>query len=403
MKTVVVLALLVIQLALPLALGRKSIGYDGEQYLRYARNIIELGQYTYDGSTPSCGRAPGYPLFLAAFLALFNSTDLIYPAQLLLLFGAYAMTAGAARYYLHGWWAIGLLSALVPLYPLNCLALRLMSESLFIFLIAGALYFLHEFLRRRKSRYFLLFVTLMTLSAYVRPVSLFFVPFAVAVLVLRHRIKWRHALVSLTLMLVMVAPWTYRNWVLFNKLIPVAATYGSVYYMTDQTEFDVIVYQSAGASHEMPAYQRNVGDRFELDPEANDRFLREARLNIAADPLGFVKRCIIKTLFVWTYLPGTKNYLTTSPGLFYAGMVLQICFLITAAGGWVWLLRKRAALAWPAAMFTVYHVFILFPLYAESRYLIPVYLVLCPYAACGLLRLYDVMRQHNRTQQAILP
>ncbi len=384
MKKIVIAGLLIVQLALPLTIGQTVIGYDGEQYLRYAKNLIELGQYTYDGINPSCGRAPGYPLFLAAFIWVLHSVDFVYPVQLLLLFGAYVLIARIARDYLTAWWSIGLLGALVALWPLNRLALALMSEPLFIFLIALALYMLQRYLSHRERRFLILFAVIMTLSAYVRPVSAFFVLFAMVVLFFRRQIRWRDALLSGVLSVVIIAPWTYRNFLTFDRIIPMAATYGSVYYMTDQEEFEVIMLQSAGASHQMPAYIRNVAQDFELDPAANDRFLREAQQNISRDPLGFIKRCTLKTFFVWTYLPGTKLLLYEKPLIFYGGVLLQLCFIAAVITGAALLASRQRVPVSPGVLFAVYHLLFLFPFYAESRYLIPVYIILCGFSAYAL-------------------
>ena len=58
-----------------------TIGYDGEQYITYARNLLSTSSFTYDGIEPSCGRAPGYPAFLALFLYLFGNVDWVYPIE----------------------------------------------------------------------------------------------------------------------------------------------------------------------------------------------------------------------------------------------------------------------------------------------------------------------------------
>ncbi len=403
LRTIIICTLLVLHTAIPLLIYQPAIGYDGVQYLQYANNLIETGRYSYDGITPSCGRAPGYPLFLAVFLWLFGSIGFVYAIQLILLFGTYYLVYRMAREYLTVAWSLGLLISLCLLFPMYRLALHLMSEPLFMFVATTSLFFLGRFLRTRKILFLALFAVLMTLSAFIRPVTALFGFYAALMLLITKRIGWRHALLTSLLTAVTLAPWTYRNWRAFGKIIPVASTYGSVYYMTDQDEFETILLHSAGASHSEPAYLHNVGEDFELDPPANDRFLKEAKANIARDPLGFLKRCVIKTAFIWSYLPGTKKYLHSNQTYFLVGMLLQLLFLVTVVVGW-WRLRECIrSVATPPMLFASYHLLLLFPFYAESRYLVPVYIVLSGFSVFTLHLLWSWIIDHWRDAHALTP
>jgi len=391
-KKVVVVLLLIIQVGLPLIITDGTAGFDGLQYMTYAENLLGLHRYTYDGNNPSCGRSPGYPVFLAAFLFLFGSVKLIYPVQLFMLFAAYLFLVLTYRNSLPGWWSIAPLFFLVACWPLHRLGTTLQTEALFIFLTSAAVFFLSRHLRGKCVSDLIAFSVLSTLSAYVRPITIFFVFFAAVFLFLFGRIRFRHTVIISAISVALLAPWTYRNWQVFGKFIPLASNYGSLYYMTDQEAFETIMLGSASAVHKLPAYREIVGTEFELDLSVNERYLERAKENISRDPVGFIGRCIFKTVFVWSYLPGTKGLLKNNPPMFYAGALLQLSFLAAACYGMALLRRRGPWCTWPLGLFAVYHITALFPFYAESRFLVPVYIILCGPFVYSIYRLNKYIR-----------
>lgn len=392
-KRLVIAALLIIHVSWPLIAGVGGVGYDGAQYLKYAENLLSLHAYTFDGINPSCGRAPGYPIFLALFLGVFGNITLVYPTQLLLLFLAYLILYSMFKPVLTGWQGVGLIAFLTALWPVTLLGPVLQTEALFIFLTCASLLFLGRTLRRRRTFDLIMFAGLSTFSAYVRPVTMLFVFFAATVLFLTRRIGWRQALLMMILTAGILAPWTYRNWKVFDKFVPLAANYGSIYYMTDREAFSAIMTGGASTSHGLPVYKEIVGDDFELDLPANERYLARAKANIKRDPVGFFKRCLLKTVFIWSYLPKSRLLLSENLPLFFIGVLVQLTFLTSAAAG-AWLLRRTHSwIVWPGVLFAIYHVFALFPFYAESRFLVPVYISLCGFSAYTFITLYAFLRR----------
>ena len=80
----------VVVLAMALTLGGRLETSDAQQYVAVARNIVDHGAYSLSVSapfTPTMERAPGYPVFVAGFLAITGtSAPLTLPivAQMLL-------------------------------------------------------------------------------------------------------------------------------------------------------------------------------------------------------------------------------------------------------------------------------------------------------------------------------
>jgi hypothetical protein len=354
-------------------IARPGIGYDGEQYLTYARNLLSTGMFTFDGVTPSCGRAPGYPFFLAAILWVTGGISWVYPVQMALLLVSYWLMARALAPYLPPMASAVLLVVFAILWPLHRLGMALMSEPLFMALTALSIFLLHRYFVRKQWPALASAGLVLGLSAYIRPVNLLAAVFLGAFLLWRRRLSWRGAVLLIVAGVLAVAPWTYRNWVVFHRLVPMAAHHGSLYYMTDGEVFWPVLLHSAGYSHTLPIYREIVGDDLELDWQANERYWAYARRNIARDPIGFVGRCFAKTIFVWGYLPGTKGWIFTRPWLFAAGAILQWTFLVFAFRGLVLLRGRSPGLSDTILGYTVYTALILFPFYAESRFLLPVY------------------------------
>lgn len=359
--------------------GTTSIGYDGQQYLTYARNLLATASFTYDGVQPSCGRAPGYPAFLALFLQFFGSIDWVYPSQFALLLVVYGLVAHSfesrpRRVAL----TLVLLSAV---WPLHQLARDLLSEPLFIVATSAGLYLFHRHLMTGKPLPLFGAGLFLGLSALVRPVNLLATPFLALILLWRRKLSLRQAILVTSVSVLAVVPWTARNWALFGKLVPIAAHHGSIYYMTDAEVFWPVLLRSAGYTHSLPIHRKIVGDDLELDWKANERYWEYARSNIEADPWGFLGRCTMKTLFIWTYLPGTKAWVFSAPWAFAVGVATQLVFLFAAARG-MWIQsRTDPSLPLIVTGYAAYTAVVLFPFYAESRMLLPVHIWLFGSAA----------------------
>ena len=278
-----------------------------------------------------------------------------------------------------------LIVLLALLLPLHRLALGIFSEPLFLMLTSAGVYSLMCYSKGSSSKPLYIAGLLLGASALVRPVNLLAVAFLVSVLLWKRKIAIRQAVLTTIVSALVVTPWTVRNWIVFDKLVPIAAHHGSIYYMTDAEVFWPALLYSAGYTHSLPVHRKIVGDDLELDLKANERYWQRARDNIKADPMGFFGRCVMKTIFIWTYLPGTKGLIFDKPWLFALGALVQLLFLYTSAR-WIWeRLRADAPVAWIVFGYAVYSILILFPFYAESRMLLPVYIWLFGGAANWVL------------------
>lgn len=151
-----------------------AVARDSHGYLARAANLLQRGRFaTGDALHVETFRTPGYPLFLAAFMALFG--DPVLPAAFAqCLLGAWA--AATAWVWLER--AFGRRSA----WPAAVLALDpvtvfhtplLLTETLFVFLLVAALASYWEVLEHPTARGAMRSGLWSDLASLVRPISLY--------------------------------------------------------------------------------------------------------------------------------------------------------------------------------------------------------------------------------------
>ena len=202
---------------------------DSASYLMPARELLHRGCFCVGGQ-PEMDRTPGYPIFAIAtgaasghLLSLLLVQILLSVASLVLVARLAEVLTGSHRAAVATAWllAVELLSAEH--------AIRVLSETLFAFLLVVLLLALRRWLDFRSVKFRSLewpglswpVVAALLLAAmtYVRPVALVFaLPLAVAVPLLQahpgkgwmHR-RWAHGMLFLLVFAAAVLPWTLRN------------------------------------------------------------------------------------------------------------------------------------------------------------------------------------------------
>ena len=212
-RTFTLLSLIVAALAIRLlaigAFGLERVEFgDAYDYLATATSLCESGSYPAQGNLPFF-RAPGLPFFIAGAtfcdpskigqlkiaLAIVDSLTVALIAILAFLVWR---SEGAAL-------AAGIAAAVYPLFIASVTDVR--TEPLFMFLMTLALVALD---RSSNRRWCLLAGASLAAAALTRPVALIFLP----LLLLR-----RGRTAVLIGFLVVLAPWTIRNYARFGELI----------------------------------------------------------------------------------------------------------------------------------------------------------------------------------------
>ena len=214
----------------------KPLTHDEQEYLSLARSLTAGHGFVYDaalesGTGAQFGRAPGYPLFLAAIGAGTQVFDTA-PGRVKIV----QAFVGAAGVWVIGLWArrfwgsasgaaAATIAAIYP--PLVWMPAYVLSEALYSTLALAAAYVLQESFDRAgapASRRAAAAGLLIGTAILVRPDMIFFVPLGLAWLLLRRRYALAGAMVLACVLVVM--PWTVRNTRRHGRVILAAATGG---------------------------------------------------------------------------------------------------------------------------------------------------------------------------------
>lgn len=197
-----------------------------------AMSILQHGQFAVGGDqigfAASTYRPPFYPLFLAGIYAIFGHSQLpVYIIQALLGTLTVALTYWLAHNMLDNTpvWIreAAALSAmgLVATYPsIVAYSGILLSETLFITLLMTALLGIFR-LTQPGAKKFTAILTGMVLglSGLTRTVGLPVSLIALLIFLIARRVSWTSAILVVVTALLMIAPWTLRNYAEFGRYV----------------------------------------------------------------------------------------------------------------------------------------------------------------------------------------
>jgi 4-amino-4-deoxy-L-arabinose transferase-like glycosyltransferase len=220
----------------------KPLTHDEREYLALAQSIAAGRGFAYEpghesGTTQQFGRAPVYPLFLAAIGAGRADHDAA-PAGVKVaqsFVGALAVWVIGLIAWRLGGPAAGLASAwIAAVYPpLIWIDAYVLTEALYCALALSTALALDRAIDRADAAqpwktWAIAAGALCGVAILVRPAMLFFLPVAGVWLFLRHRLALA-AIVILTSLLV-VAPWTVRNYRTYGRFVLVASEGGVTFW-----------------------------------------------------------------------------------------------------------------------------------------------------------------------------
>jgi 4-amino-4-deoxy-L-arabinose transferase-like glycosyltransferase len=274
---------------------------DQDEYYRGAIHILLDGSYYDDGQWL---RPPLTSIFLAGVF-VFVGIDVarallvqcVLSAATVLLFAELARSLFDSR-------RAGIAAALLGagFLPYASMASQLLSETLFIFLIAAAL-LAFEAARRRVMpwRWLLAGGLLWGLATLTRPVGLYALPLLLlwALLGARRRFDVRPALALLLGVVVVVAPWTARNYAVHDHLILVDTNGGTSFWLGNLLE--------PGERELQFVWNRTIPNLAEREDAAVERALA----NIQREPLTFLARTRNKAVALWQF--DTRLFIANAP------------------------------------------------------------------------------------------
>lgn len=188
---------------------------DSQSYLEPGRNLLLHGVYSAHGQI-ELDRTPGYPIFVASTGAAFGNTLLTLASQIVLASLTIAVICRIATLSFPKRSAGPIAAWLFAFEPASVVSsIRIMPETLFVFLMALAIERLLTFHATASLKTLSVSGTLLAAATYVRPVSYYLaVPLAIALAVTYRRkksLRWQAPAVLLISTLPLLAIWQFRN------------------------------------------------------------------------------------------------------------------------------------------------------------------------------------------------
>lgn len=339
----------------------------------------------YPNNEPTVTRGPLYPMVVAAILEL---TPRAWPFNVQLVqdiwCGITCLLTFELGRRLFGWRRALVAGMLCAVYPLLVwytprIWIETMTILLFTAFLLASVKFMEEPSTQRAAAVGLLIGLLClakgTFLPFVLVAPLYFLIFR-----RRQAGVWRIAAIPVIAVLV-VAPWTVRNWVLTGRLIPVHGQAGFNLRIGDlytehgaETNYNFLPHWERGTSEAAAIFQaaKAQGDPGWLaEIKVNDGMLRTSLQTYAAHPLFPLKKMFVNAIGFWTLSETRRKSIV-------AGL-LHVPLLMAFAVAMLRMRRRKMtpALALPLAMCGIYYLSHL-PFLGAVRYsavIVPVMLI----------------------------
>ncbi|MEK7176080.1 MAG: glycosyltransferase family 39 protein [Patescibacteria group bacterium] len=384
---------------------------DARAYDTIAQNLANGLGYREDVSLPTeldrsiVRVGPGYEFFLAGVYIIFgHHIEVIWVLQALLLAASVWLTFIISRLVFKENWhpLVGFAAAaLVALSPDLILASSmLLTETLSIFLLLLTVYVIFRRLDNVSYPNTALSAFLLGLAFFVRT-TLGIVLVVITVFEVLNR-RYKHVLLFVFVFLLVLTPWTVRNYLQYHAFIP-ANLAGGV---------DLLAGNHDRATGELiDQLPKHINEKYiGLSTVEGDRaMMKDAIIYILSNPLQFAKLTLLRlsTYFSfarptgwWFHLSGTEQILTLLSSALYSvilftlglsGVVLSTKIIKKQEDS-----SNRTALMW-ALLFSI-PLSIIF-IIVETRYRYPVYPLLAIFAGFTVSVFY---RERHRAGRIIL-
>ncbi len=326
--------------------------YDEIGYDLLATSMLQGHGFVLDiTAAPTASRVPGYPLFLALLYGLFGHhvwvvrlVQAILGSFTCLLIYALAKSVANRR--------VGLLAALAAsFYPLFLyMGGLLYSETLALLLLVAALYLFTTIMKHKSWARALFAGILLAASVLTNPLGALLIPILLVGLLMAQgwRDGFRYGIVLSLGALLVLTPWVVRNFVVFDRFIPLSSLAGSNLWSGNNPLADggfVYPNQQTWPGENSPD-REYLGWASLGEADSSSRFAQEAIEWIANNPAQFLGLLPKKLLRLWSPTMYGRQFSRYAP----TNLVMLIAppyvlFLITAFYGI--LLARRF---WPLSL-----------------------------------------------------
>ena len=304
-----------------------SLFGDASQYILIAKNIaLGNGFNMLPNSNLLATRAPLFPFVLAGVFKFFGQG--YWPAR---IFQVCIGSLVPVITYLIGKEVASKRAAMISacisvFYPFYVFySAYVLTETLFVLLSCLSLLYLIRFMKTDYYQDSCLAGIFLGLSALTRPIALGFGMFFVTCYFFTSKNKLKGIAIILATMFFLILPWTIRNYVVFEKFVPVTTYAGLVFYIGNNP-MNKTGGCISGVDFIVPKETVNMGE-----VEASQYMFKKGLEFIRHNPLISLKMSIKKLGRLWRVFPywtsGFTNIKYKLISLFSYGLILPF-FLI---------------------------------------------------------------------------
>ncbi len=377
---------------------------DDVKYLRSAWTLLETGKYTYN--YPDINTVfimPGITTVLAGFVAVFGK----YP---ILPFKIFQAILGALSLYITFHISRKVFSknaALITVFissiyfPNIFVANIILTEQIFTFLLTLLILIVYYAVWKRKTKYYIWGGVVLGLMALFRPTILMF-PLVVLVLWIINKYKFvniiKYSLLVIAIVCAMLSPWIIRNYMVFDKFIPLTLSSGNPFWKGTYINYDQSVSKIENIDYESLIRAEgkiNYDDygRNEIVNDEVETWIGNYRIKntMTKEPLKYIYWYTIgKTKENW-YTPFLwKNLFNLPSSLGYNSTTsIHRLYLIIAFAAIISLIRRKEFknIHWLLILTVIYFNTVYLPFYCFSRYMYPVMFIVLIYTGQGVYEL----------------
>ncbi|GHV16233.1 4-amino-4-deoxy-L-arabinose transferase [Clostridia bacterium] len=377
---------------------------DDVRYIHGAKTLIETGIYTYFNPLKSTVVfMPGLVLTLVPFVAIFGEAGAVFA------FKVFQIIFQIMSIYLVGLIAEKVFSVKVSkiamiitaIYmPWTIMANYVYTEVIFTFLVLLLLYSTILAFERCEMKLWAVAGFVWTLAIYIRPTIVLF-PVVILVMLLIEKYSWVHIAkitgLILGIFVIVMSPWWIRNYIVFDRFIPLTLGSGNPLMK------GAIKPEAVDVEEYLERAEKDVRDMGEDEIASNEEEVRLAKASYKEqfedDFLGALKQhSIVKMFEQWKSPAITQSIYIDKQNLeIIVATEEHIPIIGLAIVGMALALwnRKARRFSWLLIFVPLYFNFVYLPFNAEPRYMFPAMPCVIIFASYAGFRWYNWVMLKN--------
>ena len=266
--------------------------------------------------------------------------------------------------------------------------MALMTETFFIVLVLFSLYLGLELKEKPVLARWALLGLALGMAGLLRQTVLLFVPFLLLWLfweLKKSKVHWWHFAVPIVIVVLFIAPWTIRNYVVYHRFLPLNSNAGYAFYASNHPHLGT---RWSNDHIVVPVPEELAGQN---EAELNKALTRKGMEFILADPGRYLRLTLNKTLEYFKFWPSSDSSQISnlnrvlSFGLYLPFMLLGLYLSFSRWRNFV-----------PLYLFMVIHTGIHLLSWPSLRYRLPVDAVLMVFAGLTIVELAKQLKTWRR-------